>query len=898
MAQELLASDVDALFENKNLEEVQLVLRKMRLEVEKKREELRVTVGSRYRDLIEAADTISDMKNTSEEVIEHLVTVKDLLSSLRHRQLLGFQTDFHSLDKHKEIVEAKREYKALAAQVRLLMELPEIIWKQLEKGNYCEATQIQQFGFHLHTGLSVGSGRDVQKWFPVVNRQKVTLTSFNEIILKESTNQLKSVNLTLEKASDSGCALILLRGGDATQMLSDFLRYRTEAMKSISASQGSVKHQLQCYIQFLISSFTALHALFVEGFPESWLPQGMLSENLKNVSHSSASPTVQLLPLASEILIKHLPPIITEFRPSLKETWTPLPLSAVRSECQKWFESIRLWIPQEVHRLLGCVDHIKTLANLRDTAFSTLQVEPYANNWSELTQRLLGRSVSLWGELFQPTIMERIESVIQNHLDDGLVTMQQSIQQHCGKFDLKPWLWTETSSDLPSSVIATSKTSGIFMKSRCFTPSIQQLCSQWDHKLALLREDLMYYQKNELYNRGNLLPFDKLEMQAKIYSALEIRCVESIHKLVAFLNEEIELSENRVVFAMKLVTALIDLSPQLNQCIDNSQKGESKSWNAVTEFLRISAMEFFNIWKKDVLARMEQALKIQLKMKTMVDALQTSPLWDEITIQEEREDGDAVQSQIRVPMNPSFPLQQLLFKVCQEINQIGPHALPKKAQLSLMDDVCNAVLKCYENHIVSHVSVLPQPLALQLLFDVRFVCALLLARDNKTQGERAKNLMESLEGQVDPFDLDVFNPHLQTHVKRAVQRLQFVFSPLLTCDRHAILWAARLASSGGNAASIGSGQTETPSVVALVSSTSRFLPLPLTNNKNLLDSNTSIKLNEYKEVAATTQVKYNKLKSTSDASATNAAAMARSSAAAFFGAMSSTWNSSIFGGEK
>ena len=95
-------------------------------------------------------------------------------------------------------MEAKREYKALAAQVRLLMELPEIIWKQLEKGNYCEATQIQQFGFHLHTGLSVGSGRDVQKWFPVVNRQKVTLTSFNEIILKESTNQLKSVNLTLE----------------------------------------------------------------------------------------------------------------------------------------------------------------------------------------------------------------------------------------------------------------------------------------------------------------------------------------------------------------------------------------------------------------------------------------------------------------------------------------------------------------------------------------------------------------------------------------------------------------------------------------------------------------------------------------------------------------------------
>ena len=52
-------------------------------------------------------------------------------------------------------------------------------------------------------------------------------------------------------------------------------------------------------------------------------------------------------------------------------------------------------------------------------------------------------------------------------------------------------------------------------------------------------------------------------------------------------------------------------------------------------------------------------------------------MWDEILIQEEGESGAAVQSQIRVPMNPSFPLQQSLFKVCQEINQIGPHAISK-----------------------------------------------------------------------------------------------------------------------------------------------------------------------------------------------------------------------------
>jgi len=44
--------------------------------------------------------------------------------------------------------------------------------------------------------------------------------------------------------------------------------------------------------------------------------------------------------------------------------------------------------------------------------------------------------------------------------------------------------------------------------------------------------------------------------------------------------------------------------------------------------------------------------------------------------------------------------------------------------------------------------------------------------------EKARSLCESLEGRVDPFDLNVFNPHVQTHVKRAVQRLQVTFLSL------------------------------------------------------------------------------------------------------------------------
>ena len=55
----------------------------------------------------------------------------------------------------------------------------------------------------------------------------------------------------------------------------------------------------------------------------------------------------------------------------------------------------------------------------------------------------------------------------------------------------------------------------------------------------------------------------------------------------------------------------------------------------------------------------------------------------------------------------------------------------RKAQLFLMEDTASSVLRCYENYISGHSTALSQAVALQLLFDVRFVGALLLARDNR-----------------------------------------------------------------------------------------------------------------------------------------------------------------------
>ena len=60
---------IDNLFETRPIDELSTYSRTLQRSIDMKREELRVMVGERYRDLMEAAETIQRMKSGSEKVI-------------------------------------------------------------------------------------------------------------------------------------------------------------------------------------------------------------------------------------------------------------------------------------------------------------------------------------------------------------------------------------------------------------------------------------------------------------------------------------------------------------------------------------------------------------------------------------------------------------------------------------------------------------------------------------------------------------------------------------------------------------------------------------------------------------------------------------------------------------
>jgi hypothetical protein len=51
--------------------------------------------------------------------------------------------------------------------------------------------------------------------------------------------------------------------------------------------------------------------------------------------------------------------------------------------------------------------------------------------------------------------------------------------------------------------------------------------------------------------------------------------------------------------------------------------------------------------------------------------------WDVVSIEEETEEGRSIHSDIKVPSQPSLPLQSLMNSIAQVISAVAPHTLPR-----------------------------------------------------------------------------------------------------------------------------------------------------------------------------------------------------------------------------
>ncbi|XP_010719809.1 conserved oligomeric Golgi complex subunit 1 [Meleagris gallopavo] len=799
--------------------------------------------------------------------------------------------------------DTEKLYRA-AAQLKLLLDIPERAWSAMEAGRYLPAARLYLLCRHLHGLLHLDAPRarysPVLARFPILLRQVAAASHFRSTILQESKSLLKCQTVSDQAVAEALCAIMLLEDSSPRQALADFLLARKLAIQQLLNQPhhgAGIKAQVCSLMELLTTTLYQAHALFYvmpEGVPpDPALPCGLLFSTLENTT--GQQPAGKGGVLEDEVKLnswfRYLPESVVEFQPTLRTLAHPISQDYLRDTLQKWITMCSEDIRAGVSNLLVYVKSLKGLAGIRDAVWELLTSESVSQNWDVLCRRLLDKPASFWEDLLRQLFLDRLEILTKEGFESISSSSKQllilalqeleaksntsALSKHVQfEHNVAQFLWSESSSDLPSDAAWVNVAnrsqftkSGLSMKAQALTPCVQSFCSALDLKLKARLDDLLSYLPAESSATKELAPtpqplsaFDRYADTGMVEGQLRDHCVACIHHVLGCVREELQGAQadassdtrlHAVLFMARLCQSLSELCPHLKQCIlgrsgsvetalketrSTKKLGKGKvqevnpvqaKWQEVKAELLQQSLAAYQIWSSAVTKALVQCFTQTLLLDTAGSVLATATNWDEIEIQEEAESGNSITSKIRLPMQPSWYVQCLLFSLCQEVNRVGGHTLPKVTLQELLKACMAEVLAAYEKLMEEKQDKkagtfpMTQNRALQLLYDLRYLNIILTAKSEEAKTSRIRHdsriekVTDFLEGHIDPFDLDVFTPHLNSSLHRLVQRTSVLFGLLTGTENQYTSRSGAL------------GSQELHNILPLASSQIRFGLLPL-----------------------------------------------------------------------
>ncbi|XP_073969183.1 conserved oligomeric Golgi complex subunit 1-like [Rhodnius prolixus] len=133
------------------------------------------------------------MKVLSEEVIQDIDAMIVEMAVLQKKQQQPYKSNLYL----KESTTTLSVSDSIAAQLSILIELPEMIWAAVTSKEYIRASQLFLFGRHIKTGFSVEKNLlEVAHRIPILDQQWTTILHFKEIILQTAEKELKVIDIS------------------------------------------------------------------------------------------------------------------------------------------------------------------------------------------------------------------------------------------------------------------------------------------------------------------------------------------------------------------------------------------------------------------------------------------------------------------------------------------------------------------------------------------------------------------------------------------------------------------------------------------------------------------------------------------------------------------------------
>ena len=141
---------VEQLFESRTIEQIRELEREKRRQIEEKKEEMKETVGARYRDIIESADSITEMRDCCRAMVKagdamqlHCDAVNSATRRIQEFAALAVQSTTNT----SSVV-------AMGHSVNFLLDTPSHIWTCMDEHRQLDATLRFLSSQRVHTELT------------------------------------------------------------------------------------------------------------------------------------------------------------------------------------------------------------------------------------------------------------------------------------------------------------------------------------------------------------------------------------------------------------------------------------------------------------------------------------------------------------------------------------------------------------------------------------------------------------------------------------------------------------------------------------------------------------------------------------------------------------------------
>ncbi|XP_055679195.1 conserved oligomeric Golgi complex subunit 1 [Lutzomyia longipalpis] len=890
---DLLELNPDRLFQQHTVSEIEQVSKKLQDEIEIKKEDLRTMVGERYRDLLKAADTINDMKATANLVVQRIESILEHSGRVTEN-LKKYGKDTQTSDKN-QIIQARSKYYGVVVQIHILTLLPEMIWTHLHHDEYFVAAQLFAFSRHMSTDLQLNDNTAVI-YFPVARRQWTVLRPFLEIIRDHCFTTLGREILPASVASKCLASLLLLESSNIDTLLTVFIELRLKAFLNILAEDEEdksrkVKDKILTSLRLVMESSEIIFKCFVgkEG------TEGLIMEEIKDLE--GKEPTISLIKFDNSEIMGVLPGIISQFKPQVAAK--TITSESVASFSRAWLEKLSLATKTALKSLIDLIPSVKVIHDIKRQAMAMKKPE----DWEIICERLfLPKGFAAYEYFYQDLLNERVKHIIESSWDATLEAIQKDVEKLAENADksaksIGKMIWIEESSDIPQSlqqaISQDQKTHKLLMKTKGYTPAIVAVCENLDKRLELLFNDISNYVSRDSDADKHLKALP--EVVTDTLTEFLVQCsTERILKFVAFLRSGRLGAEGNFINLAKLLQAFAELCPYLKNCLSrrnsNSEDDDLEKWKQMCQRLEEESLHFWNLWLISFL-KDTQSKSSSTQATNLNVILQEFSNWETITLEEKNEQEVVLKSSIRVPSQPSLSLQQKLFNLCRDLNQVGSHTIPRIILNRLVENVITQLFDFYRIQLENEMIQTNQNCCIQYYFDVKFISLVLVARENKGLTEKGQSLSQNFKSRVDPFDFEMSYDYINANVKRAAHRVLHQLGCIVPNMDYLV-------------AMLGNRQTPTsqekePNILAISGAgtsdpVSWFPLLPIISSNTATAAKVPTSTSTSIEKSSTTPEKSRKYddsrQSSSVVSTTqNYASNVKSGAAAFFGVMSQDW---------